>query len=381
MSGESSSSWFTFEPRKKSEERFHNNKHCKSPKDALLQSLREVENTINMLNRCSELRERVKDLRGKVKDVLENQEEEVKNLRCEIKVLTDKVNSLKAEKDEVERKLALAQVTWVWEAHLARFVVNSSVEKIYKSGRFDQMSKYLKKTKSKHNLWKKIQDKVAQWTGRHWQIVNNVRKEKNGIAHPNLVNFDLIESELANISPEYQDKMKDMLDMLKMTASLMKFGRQAKTYKNMDELSPDSRSRLNDIISWDRHFEDIDGLQNIKHNEAEEYLRRYAGNSGNILHYLFLVNLIKNENSKQLGKLAWKFEEFYSPSNQETINALEELKKLYQREDHDNRSFEEEASLGVDVARLHIPDFLPKNLWKHGMEIVEKYFDEELSCK
>ena len=379
MSGECSFSWFNVETPKKSLESCDGNELCKSPKEALLQSLSKVEDTIKKLG-YDALRERVNDLRGKVKDVLESQEEEVKSLRFKIKVLTDEVNSLKEEKEEVERKLALAQVTWAWEAHLARFVVNSSEEKIYKNGRFDQMRQYLRNKGSKDNLWKKIQNKVAHWTGRHWQVVNIVRKERNGIAHPDLVNFDFVESELAKISPEYQNKMKDMLNMLKMTASLMKFGRLARTYKDVDKLSPYSRKWLKDIISWDRLFEDIDGLQNIEHEEAKKFLQRYVASPENIRHYLYLVDLIKDENSKQMGKLAWKFEESYPPTNQETKDALEELKKLYLRRDHDDHNFKEGVSFGVDVARLHIPDFLPKNLWKHGIEIVGKYFDEELGC-
>ncbi|XP_028400995.1 uncharacterized protein LOC114524078 [Dendronephthya gigantea] len=243
------------------------------------------------------------------------------------------------------------------------------------------MNEYLKKTSWRNNLWKEIQDKVAHWTARHWQVVKNIRKERNCIAHPDLINFDYVESELVKISPEYRKKMEDMLDMLKMTASLMKFGRLARTYKDKDTLSRNSRRRLREIISWDRQFEDIEGLQNMEHDEAKKYLQTYVADPGNIGEYFTLVDSIKDENGKRLGKLAWKFANFYPSTNQETKDALERLKALYPRREHNNRCFKEIISFGVDVARLHIPDFLPKNLWKHGIEIVKKYFDEGLDFK
>jgi hypothetical protein len=67
-------------------------------------------------------------------------------------------------------------------------------------------------------------------------MVNAVRKERNGIAHPHFIDLDLIDAKLTRIFPEYREPMLNMLDILKTTASLMKFGRLAKFYRRNKEL-------------------------------------------------------------------------------------------------------------------------------------------------
>ena len=103
----------------------------------------------------------------------------------------------------------------------------------------------------------------------------------------------------------------------------MKFGRLAVFYEKNKHLfstlrlAPGERMDLHalrNIVSWDRNFEEIDGLQMIKHKEAKLYLKRYVGDSPTISHYFFIVDFIKDGNSKRLGKLAWKYTERFSPT-------------------------------------------------------------------
>ncbi len=82
-----------------------------------------------------------------------------------------------------------------------------------------------------------------------------------------------------------------------------------------------------------------------------------------------IVDYIKSTNSKRLGKLAWEMAKGHLPS-EEHGEALAELKQLLPSP-HDEGNVEE---LNKIRAKLHIPDFLPKSLWKHGIEIVEEYF-------
>ena len=131
-------------------------------------------------------------------------------------------------------------------------------------------------------------------------------------------------------------------------------------------------ANLEKIISWDRDFEQIGGLQNMEHKEAKSYLRMYVGIPADIDQYTSILKSIKDDNSKQLGKLARQVEKRYPPLEyQESKEALKILKALCPREE----SHDVEVSFRVDVARLHIPDFLPKVLWEHGIEIVEKYHE------
>ena len=129
---------------------------------------------------------------------------------------------------------------------------------------------------------------------------------------------------------------------------------------------------LNDLISWDRKFEQSNGLQNIQHAEAKEYLAKYVNRGIMTNHYFYIVDFIKDGNSKRLGKLAWKIEASGSFRGLFTIHdeALNVFKKLLPNPE-DECVYLEEA-----IAKLHVPDFLPKDFWKHGMEMVERYFEK-----
>ncbi len=128
---------------------------------------------------------------------------------------------------------------------------------------------------------------------------------------------------------------------------------------------------LQDIISWDRNFKDINGLQSINHTEAKKYLAKYVGDSMKN-HYHFIVDFIKNANSKRLGKLAWEIKDsgMLHGLSTEYAEALNQLTKLLPNPGDESLV----RGLDEEVAKLHVPDFLPKHLWKHGNEIVEKYF-------
>ena len=340
----------------------------KPTKETLLNSLEDLENELKKLGHVT-LEEQLKELRKHVKNVLENQEEEIEFLRNKILSLEKEVKRQKAKTEPLEKALALAQATWAWEKHLARFVVHSST-RIYPSGWNDQMQDYLNETNKEHDRFDRIQAKLTKWTHHHWRVIKNVTRERNCMVHPNLIDLDLVESEILNMSPKHQVLLRDMLEELKMTAALMKFGRLAKHTRT--ELGVHGKEwnqcAMNEIISWDCKFEEIDGLQNIEHEEAKEYLTKYVDDPENIFHYNFIVDSIKEANGQRLGKLAWEME---SKIPREYSDALSYLKKLLPNS-HDKSKFLKD--LNVTIATLHVPDFLPKQLWKHGIEIVEKYF-------
>jgi uncharacterized protein YdhG (YjbR/CyaY superfamily) len=341
-----------------------------------LATLSDVEDEIKRLGHHT-LEERLETLRGQVKNLLENQEEEIKYLCDKIHNLKHEINEIKEKHKKLENELAVAQATWVWEAHVARFVVDSS-KRIYPRGKFGQMERYLKTLKNpKDDRWAEIKKKLTEWTHDHRKVVETVRAERNSIAHPSVMDLDLVEFQIKEeMSPDDQKLMKDMLDMLKMTASLMKFGLLATFYNTNKRLFPTASGRgmdaraLHDIISWNRNIDDINGLQCIEHSEAREYMAKYVNDRRAIKHYFFIVDSIKDGNKKRLGKLAWKIEASgilgdLSPMHGE---ALKHLKKLLPNP-RDEREF-----LYKTMAKLHVPDFLPKPLWKHGIEIIEKFF-------
>lgn len=83
--------------------------------------------------------------------------------------------------------------------------------------------------------------------------------------------------------PKFQAEMKHVLDIIKMTASLMKFGRLPSSYKASGQpplkLEGGRRKVLKMIMLWDCKFEQIDGPQNIEHEEAKMYLKKFVGDS------------------------------------------------------------------------------------------------------
>jgi hypothetical protein len=87
-----------------------------------------------------------------------------------------------------------------------------------------------------------------------------------------------------------------------------------------------------------------------------------------------IVDFIKDENSKRLGKLAWEFEKGLPNVDEISTDhrdALEKLKRLLPNPNDEGNV----TVLDHTIAKLHIPDFLPKRLWKHGLEILEEYFE------
>ena len=373
-----------YEPPKKRRKRYHE-EQPKITKETLLKALKDAEDEINRFGNQT-LQPRLQELRRQVEGVLSNKEKEMKDLYDKIvklqqdnKNLKKRVEKLRAKNKRMEKTLAVAQATWVWEKHVARFVIDPS-EKFYKSDWIEQMEKFLKKIEKKkdvkQNRWKKIQDKLKTWTQEHWVGIRCVRNERNAVAHPDLIDLDLVKSELKNMFPKRRKQMKDMLEQLKMTASLMKFGRLTKYYcaKHQSFVLEGKKKRkdaLVDIISWDRKFEDIDGLQNIKHDEAKNYLAKYVDPTM-VSYYDDIVDHIKERNGKCLSKLARNIAKHYGPEEgSKKSKALRALQDLHDRSRRDERI----KDLPCDIAKLHIPDFLEKHLWKAGIKIVEDYFN------
>ena len=367
-----------FEPPTKKRRLHHRDKTPQITKETLLKALSNVEDEVRSLKHHG-LSERLKDLRGQVKVVLEKHKDEIKRLHAEINDLREQVdllivknNDLIDENEKLMNKLHIAQATWLWEGHVARFVVDNSKE-IYEFGRFKQMSLYLHSVKAKDNLWIKIKRNIAQWKRKHWNMVNTVRRERNGIAHPPFIDLDLIDAKLTKMFPDYREPMLNMLDILKTTASLMKFGRLAKFYQRK-RLGGREKIVLEYIRSWDRRFEDIDGLQLVEHEDGKRYLAKYVNDPETIDHYFQVVDLIKNGNRTGMGKLAWELDKRHYICTRMTREEHEVVNKLKSLVPKGTRNV---IPLQRDIAMLHIPDFLPKRFWKHGIKVLEKYFSAD----
>ena len=338
-------------------------------KETLLKALDAVESEIEMSVDNKPLQDRLKELRIQVEGVLSNQEKEIKDLY-------HKIRELEAKNKKIEKTLAVAQATWVWEKHVARFVIYSST-KLHNSDWIHQMEDFLREESTSQNLWKKIKTKLAiSWTTEHWAGISRVRTERNGMAHPDLIDLDLVESELEDMYPKRREQMMDMLELLKMTAALMKFGRLASEYHTGESFFLQGGRKIKDALenirSWDRRFEDIGGLQNIEHVEATGYLAKYIDPSV-INSYRKIVEYIKKRNRKRLGKLAENIAKRYPPDGMSSENEALEILQDYKMSDECDEANENFTEIPCNIAKLHIPDFLPKRLWKVGFQILENY--------
>ena len=346
----------------------------------LLETLESIENEIAN----AELKERLGKLRERARLFLKKQQEKIKILQVDMQSLKEEVEILKREKETIEKEFTVAQITWRFDAHIARFVVDDPDETISEYGTFRQMHDYLKEHDHRENYWKEIQSILSiDYSQEHDGLKQELRKDRNEIAHPRFIDLDDLDqlAEFKKLSKYDKKRMGEMVDMLKMTASLMKFGRLAQCLHDRSTNRLFSvwsqrekriiRRALRKISSWDRDFETIKGLQNIEHEEAKSYLQKYINDASVKRYYHFIVDFIKNENGKRLGKLAKNIAKFCPPkemsSEHEALQKLQDLLKMSKPE-------EKIEEIRCDIAKLHIPDFLPKYLWKGGTEMVENYF-------
>ena len=332
----------------------------------------------------TELKERFQQLHKRICVFLKKLQDNIKILQSDVQSLKKEVENLRRENETKEEKLIVAQITWAFDAHMARFVVDDPREHIKEFGKFRQMYDYLDVRKPTRNYWLEIQNKLSiKWSRQHESLKFELREDRNEIAHPSLSDIDDLDqlAEFKKLSKYDRERMADIVNMLKMAASLMKFGRLAASLnrKSTTRLyfnNPQREKRKIDqafktIISWDRNYEDIkNGLQNIEHEKAKECLKTYIDNSTIENYYFLIFDFIKEENSERLGKLAWNIAE-RSPPEEGTneSEALIILQELLQVPD------EKVKQLPRDMAKLHIPDFLPKHLWNVGIKIVEDYFN------
>ena len=162
-------------PGKKEKTNNHRETKPVTIKENLLKAILAIESEIKEIPDNSRLRKRIKDLRRQA-DVVQTQEDKIKRLEDQIDDLKLEVDELKKENEKLKDGLAIAQATWLWEAHLARFVIDDSRMPIETFRRFKQMRDFLKRVRPRDNLWIKIQRNIGQWTAKQWKMVNTVRK-------------------------------------------------------------------------------------------------------------------------------------------------------------------------------------------------------------
>ncbi|CAB4003421.1 Hypothetical predicted protein [Paramuricea clavata] len=387
------------------------NSQSKARKD-LLDTIEHLIDDINEIGN-ENLLDHVKTLHQKVKAVFDKSKAEEETWSKTIRELKLEVSNLEGEVRKLKDRLAEAQATWIWESHVARFVISSKI-KLNKFGKEKQMMDCVKKEeengKEESYRWKRIQSAIkVEWTVAHTLLIKSIRDERNHIAHPSYIDLHEIEKSLMHDASEDERRcIKDMMNMLKLSASLMKFGRLAYDY-NKNKLSllhpcftKEHARAIGDMATWDREFQQIQtGLQFVKPGDATYYLEEYVGHTKSSP-YLEVVDAIKKVNRKRLGIVAREFElevlNRVGKENETDISreVVEQIKKdsgewktfmeitqgkiwssthsdvlLEMKKPPEFDAGQNVAELDFETAKCLIPDFFGKSLWKSALDIID----------
>ena len=87
----------------------------------------------------TELKERFQQLRKRICEFLKKLQDNIKILQSDVQSLKEAAKNLKRENETI----VVAQITWAFDAHMARFVVDDPGEYIEEIGTFRQMYDYL----------------------------------------------------------------------------------------------------------------------------------------------------------------------------------------------------------------------------------------------
>ena len=340
-----------------------------------------------------------------------------KQLEKKISQLTQDVSTLKFRIQSLESTLFEGQATWMWESHVARFVIGPT-KSLSKFAKYRQMMKCLEEHDQSENQikrWKKIQDVLnVNWkTEDQYETIECIRKERGKVAHPFISHLDEVEKTLKNDATDDEKKViDDMMNMLKLTASLMKFGRLAKDFQeNMRKflhihLNEKILHALQTMADYDREFHQLEsGLLCIKHDEAVSFLKHYVDPCDKEP-YSQVAEELKRINIERVGLLARKFEdkilflispeelsdEIYSLSPRQRTSwienhseksevwmkitegklwttahseALDEMKKLFPNSDEKGVVIPD-----PDTAKCVIPDVVKNSLWESAVDII-----------
>ena len=180
----------------------------------------DLQNTLEVLESLKNeiantgLKERFEQLCKRALAFLEKIQSKIKILQSDIQNLKEDVEILKKEKETIEKEFSVAQITWRFDAHIARFVVDDPTE-ISEFGTFRQMHDYLKEHHHKENYWKEIESKLSiRYSREHDSLKHELRKDRNEIAHPRFIDLDHLDqlAELKKLSKYDKKRMDEMVD-------------------------------------------------------------------------------------------------------------------------------------------------------------------------
>ena len=232
-----------------------------------------------------------------------------------------------------KRTLELGQVTWMFEKYVATFVLPKTV-KVGVLGCFRHMDKWLKRQahttegQERQKIWSDLQlNSKVTWSPDHLDAINDLREERKPLAHPK-VNLTQARQEVAITIPNLEGECLDIIYMVEKLSSLMMLGKLASEFEVsvINVVYPGAKMGIAGLINW------------IKLNGASEQGKVKRGRWS------------KLTNGNEWTK---KHEE-----------ALKEMKVL-------KRNIKDLQNVELEKAKMHMIDYVPKELEKECFEIVD----------
>ena len=370
-------------------------------------------------NGNSHLKTELQQIAGSLEIILKNHEEDratkqkqINDLQERISTLEMEIETIKQEKSSTQQKIDgidVAEAMKVMEFNVASFVLPHK-EKIAKTDGFGQISMDSESAKE-NSIWDFLQKqgKIVKWTEDHKKIKTSFIIYRNNEAHHKRFDLGNLRKAMIDEMPHYQQHCNDIVNIFQIVESLLKLGMLAS--------EPGIKRRLSysqgyvDLLSVIEKecYRDVKYLQDINIEVAKGHLVQYFMAQKIPTNLLDdVIREIENTNCPRLGKLVIERE-------------LQIVSRILQKPDiltfHDmddyfkkgkgNRSSKRQAQwwqslnggknwsenhsaamdtlkdlcqgnqseridpLPINIAKLHIPDFLVKNLWDAGSDILQ----------
>ena len=211
------------------------------------------------------------------------------------------------------------------------------------------------------------------WTKEHLKTKEKFTRYRNIDAHHK--KFDLAQLKTAMIKrmPHRAQHCKDFVNLFEKVNSLMKFGILASEFVERDvNKKKFSKARIDMVNTIARTcFRDVQYLQDIEMKIAKKHLVQYFPELGNS-HWDSLISVIflaRGESSRRKQAERWNELTDGKGWNKYHNEAMIELKMLLPVVQN-----ERVDPLPLNIAQLHIADFLGKRLWDAGSDILEIFF-------
>jgi hypothetical protein len=352
-----------------------------------------------------DLKNKVDDIAQKAESVRVKNDQDLRKKQKEINELMIRVSNLERQVEKLQRNvdtIDAGEAMKIIEIHIASFVLPRG-EEIARIGAFDQILEC-----PQGDTWFRLRKQCdVNWTKEHLKTKEKFITYRNIDAHHK--KFDLAQLKTAMIKrmPHRAQHCKDFVNLFEKVNSLMKFGILASEFVERDvNKKKFSKAHIDMVNRIARTCcRDVEYLQDIDMKTAKKHLVQYFPELG-ISHLDSLISAIKNTNCPRLGKLVEQKElEIVSKILQNpAILTFNQMDIFLARGESSSRKqaerwneltdgkgwnkYHNEAMiklkmllpdvqnervdpLPLNIAQLHIADFLGKWLWDAGSDILE----------